>query len=82
MHTHHEPHVIVFEVDTTRCETHEHELTGAQIKALANKPPANALYRIEERHGHPHRQEIGDNELVHLHEHEHFVTEPPVGRAS
>jgi hypothetical protein len=74
--------VIVFEVDSTRCETREHELTGAQIKALAKKPAANTLYQLEERDGRPYRREIGDAESVHLHDGDRFMTAPPVGKTS
>lgn len=82
METHHREHVIVFEVDDTRCETDKRYLTGAEIKSLAKKPPANILYRLEYRDGHPYKQEIGDAESVHIKEHEHFVTQPPVGKTS
>lgn len=74
--------VIHFKVDTTRCETTQERLTGAQIKSLARKPPANTLYLIEHREGHPFRREIDDTEIVHVHDGEHFVTEPPVGKTS
>jgi len=74
--------VIAFEVDTTRCETKHERLTGAEIKDIAKKPPANTLYLIESRDGHPFGREIGDTEIVHMHENQRFVTEPPIGKTS
>jgi hypothetical protein len=74
--------VVVFEVDTTTCETRKHELNGLDIKDLARKPPANILYLIERREGHPYRREVGDAEFVNVRDGEHFVTEPPVGKTS
>lgn len=73
MHT-----VIIIEVDGRDFETQEPTQTGAQIKMLAKKPAGNVLYRVDGRH----RVEVGDAELVHLHEREKFMTQPPVGGAS
>ena len=53
-------------------------MTGAQIKALAHRPPGNRLFRVE----HHQRIEIADDERVHLHNGERFVTQPPCGKAS
>lgn len=73
MHTH-----LVIVIDGVDYEVSERTLTGAQIKALAHIPPANLLYRIE----NGKRELIADTESVHLHDHEKFVSAPPVGGAS
>lgn len=54
------------------------DLTGAQIKAIADIPPADILYRLVG----DHRREIGDSERVELHNGERFVSVPRVGGAS
>lgn len=69
---------ITIVVDGTDYETEERVLNGAQIKALAHRPPGNRLFQI---HG-TQRDEIADNQEVHLHEGEQFVTLPPCGKAS
>jgi hypothetical protein len=69
---------VVIEVDGTDYKTEAHVLTGDEIKALAQRPAGNRLFRLE---GHQ-RIEVADQECVHLHEHERFVTQPPVGKAS
>jgi hypothetical protein len=69
---------IVIEVDGCDYRTDERVMTGAQIKALAHRPPGNRLFRVE----HHHRIEIADDERVHLHDGEKFVTQPPCGKAS
>lgn len=53
-------------------------VTGAEIKALAKRPPGNALYRLEGNQRIP----VADNDTVQLHEHERFVTVAPHGHAS
>jgi len=78
-HHQHRRKRIVIEVDGKPYETRRHELTGAEIKALAHKPPGNLLYRITAER---QRVEIGDTQPVHLHDGEKFVTTPPVGHAS
>jgi uncharacterized protein with GYD domain len=65
------------EVDGKAYET-EHRFLGAQIKALAGKPPGDLLYCLEERR----RTEVGDAEVVQLHQHERFVTQSQVGGGS
>ncbi|MHB1550464.1 MAG: multiubiquitin domain-containing protein [Vulcanimicrobiaceae bacterium] len=69
---------ITIEVDGVEYKTEDHVLTGTEIKALAHRPPGNRLFRLE---GHQ-RIEVQNDESVHLHEHEKFVTQPPVGKAS
>ena len=73
-------HRIEFDIqiDGNEYTVHSRTLTGAQIKAVANVPPANLLYRIDGQN----RVQISDNETVHLHDDEKFVTTPPVGGAS
>jgi hypothetical protein len=66
------------EVDGKPYFTGRRRLTGAEIKALAKRPPANTLYRLEGNQ----RIRVADNESVELHEHERFVTVPPHGHAS
>lgn len=71
--------IITIYVDGDPYETDQRVLTGAQIKTLAKKPPGNRLFRLA---GEGQRIQIVDDEKVHLHESEQFVTLPPVGRAS
>lgn len=66
-------------VDGDPYETDKRILTGAEIKALAKKPAGNRLFRLA---GEGQRIPVADDEKVHLHEGEQFVTLPPVGRAS
>jgi len=78
VHPHH--HVsISIEVDGDRYVLHHKARTGAQIKALAHRPPGNLLYRLLDD---GQRLKIGDDESVHLKEDERFITVPPVGHAS
>jgi|GEM_PF-3193771 len=70
---------ITISVDGDPHETDQRVLTGAQIKALAKKPPGNRLFRLA---GEGQRIPIADDEKVHLHDDEQFVTLPPVGKAS
>lgn len=72
----------MIEVDGTRYEAPKREMTGAEIKALAHKPPANTLYLIETREGRPFRREVGDTETLDLHSGECFATQPPIGKTS
>jgi len=69
---------IIINVDGTDYPVHHRERTGAQIKHLAHRPPGNTLYRLEGTQ----RIKILDDEAVHLHEGERFITMPPVGHAS
>jgi hypothetical protein len=69
---------IAIEVDGTRFETERHEMTGSAIKQLARRPPGNTLYRLEGRE----RVHVRDDETVHLHDCERFITLPPVGQAA
>lgn len=70
--------LTVIEVDGCDYRTDHRVMTGAQIKALAHRPPGNRLFRVE---GHQ-RIEIADDQRLHLHNGEKFVTQPPVGKAS
>lgn len=66
------------QIDGVDYAVHSKTMTGAQIKALANVPAANLLYRVEGNRRAP----ISDGETVHLHDDEKFVTAPPVGGTS
>lgn len=70
---------ITIYVDGDPYETDQRVLTGSQIKALAKKPLGNRLFRLA---GEGQRIQIADDEKVHLHDGEQFVTLPPVGKAS
>lgn len=72
----HEPIVII--IEDKRYETRKHVLTGAQIKELGKQPPANYLYRLDRGERVP----IEDDQRVHLHDGEVFITQPPCGHAS
>ena len=54
------------------------DMTGAQIKALANIPPGDLLYQIIG----DHRREVADTDRLELHQDEKFVSVPQVGGAS
>jgi hypothetical protein len=70
--------LVTIEVGGAPYGTERHKLTGAEIKALANRPPGNRLFRLE----HHQRVEVADDQTLHLHNGERFVTQPPVGKAS
>ncbi|HTW85402.1 MAG TPA: multiubiquitin domain-containing protein [Candidatus Sulfotelmatobacter sp.] len=77
---HHPHHVSIrIEVDGDPYVSHREVRTGAEIKALAHRPPGNLLYRLLHD---GQRVKIGDEERVHLKEGERFITVPPVGHAS
>jgi hypothetical protein len=71
--------LITIFVEGDPYETNRRVLTGSEIKALAKKPPGNRLFRLA---GEGQRIQIADDEKVHLHDREQFVTLPPVGKAS
>jgi hypothetical protein len=52
--------------------THDHELSGAQIKALANVPADYELFQVQGDHTVP----IGNEQVVHLHNNDHFRAIP------
>jgi hypothetical protein len=66
------------QIDGIEYVVHSKTMTGAEIKNLAHVPPANLLYRVEGTR----RVQVADNETVHLHNDEKFVTAPPVGGTS
>ena len=70
---------IRIEVDGEPYISHHEVRTGAEIKALAHRPPGNLLYRLR---ADGQRVKIADDEPVHLEEGERFITVPPVGHAS
>jgi hypothetical protein len=69
---------ITINVDDTDFPVHHKTRTGAEIKHLAHRPPGNTVYRLDGMQ----RIKIADDETVHLHDHERFVTVPPVGHAA
>ncbi len=68
----HEKHETTIYVNNQPFKTAEHELTGAQIKALAGIPPEYELFRVEGQNSIP----VGNDERVRLHENEHFRAIP------
>lgn len=73
-----EHHDITIEVDGQAFHANRHQMTGAEIKQLARRPPGNTLYRLEGRE----RIRVDDGQTVHLQERERFITLPPVGQAA
>jgi hypothetical protein len=69
---------INIEVDGKAYVAERRRMTGTQIKALARRPPGNALYRLRGNQ----RFVVGASDEVELHERERFVTVPPHGHAS
>ena len=69
---------IIINVDGTDFPVHHRERTGAEIKQFAHRPPGNTLYRVKDNQ----RLKVADDETVHLHDGERFITMPPVGHAS
>jgi multiubiquitin len=67
-----ERHEITIFVNNQPFKTAEHELTGAQIKALAGIPQEYELFRVEGQQTIP----VGNDERVRLHENEHFRAIP------
>jgi hypothetical protein len=65
-------HEVTVFVNNQALRTDESELTGAQIKALAGIPPEYELFRVEGDKSFP----VGNDELVHLHDQEHFRAIP------
>jgi hypothetical protein len=61
-------------IDETEYVVESEELTGAEIKKLADKPADYKLFL--ERPGQPDKQ-IADDERVHIKDGEHFHTVPP-----
>lgn len=68
---HGKPEIRIY-VNNQPFKTEEHELTGAQIKALAGIPANYELFRIEGQQSLP----INNDERVRLHEDEHFRAIP------
>lgn len=70
--------VITIFIEGIAYETRKHVMTGAEIKQLGHQPPGNRLYRLEGTQRIP----IEDDQRVHLHCGEQFITTPPCGHAS
>jgi hypothetical protein len=65
------PHFTIF-VNNVAFTTREHELTGAQIKALASVPTDYELFQVKGDHTVP----VGNEEVVHIHDKIHFRAIP------
>ena len=65
------PQFTVF-VNNVAFTTHEHELTGSQIKALAAVPADYELFQVKGDQTVP----IGNEEIVHTHNNIHFRAIP------
>jgi hypothetical protein len=68
----HQKHQITIYVNNQAFKTDSHELTGARIKALAGIPVEYELFRVEGQNS----VSVGNDQLVHLHENEHFRAIP------
>ena len=68
----------VFFVGKDRFETHRHDVTGAEIKAMVLGWKASDALELEGRGDEPDRI-IGDNDTVRLHKDHplHFIAVPP-----
>jgi Multiubiquitin len=73
-----EHELICIIIEDKKYETRKHVLTGSQIKELGHQPPGNYLYRL----ACGERIPIEDDQKVHLHDGEVFITQPPCGHAS
>lgn len=62
-------------IDNKHYEVHTETMTGSQLKALANIPEANLLFR--EIHGPGDDELIQNDAVVHLHDGDHFFDMPP-----
>jgi hypothetical protein len=72
---HEHPHEFHIFVDAVRYVVTQTSMTGAQIKALANKDAQYQLY-LEEEGDHPDKL-IGDSESVAIKNNLHFYAIPP-----
>ena len=59
-------------VNNQEVSTDAHELTGAQIKDLANIPANYELFKVEGNTS----VAVGNDQVVHIHEKEHFRAIP------
>jgi hypothetical protein len=59
-------------VNNNAVTTHEHELTGAQIKSLGSAPADYELFQVKGDQTVP----VGNEQLVHIHNNEHFRAIP------
>ena len=62
-------------IDTKHYQVEHLEMTGLQLKHLANIPDANLLLR--EGHGQTGDEQIADNAAIALHDGDHFYDMPP-----
>lgn len=65
-------HRIKIFVNNEPLETEQNELTGAQIKSLANIPADYELFEVQGSHTIP----VGNDQKVKLHENMHFRAIP------
>jgi hypothetical protein len=66
-----QPTFTIF-VNNNPFRTHEHELSGVQIKALASVPADYELFEVQGDHTVP----VGNDQQVHIHEKMHFRAIP------
>ncbi len=59
-------------VNNIAVTTHEHELTGAQIKSLAKVPADYELFQVNGDQTVP----VGNEQVVHIHNNMHFRAIP------
>ena len=64
---------ITFYVNNEPAKTTQHELTGAEIKALAHVPADYQLFEVQGKETVPR----ADDQKVHIHEKQHFRAIPP-----
>lgn len=60
-------------VNNQEFQTTAHEMTGAQIKALATVPADYELFEVRGEQTVP----VGNDQIVHIHEKMHFRAIPP-----
>lgn len=67
-----EKHEITIFVNNQPFRTWAHELSGAEIKALAGVPANYELFEAKGKETVP----VGDSEKIHIHNEEHFRAIP------
>jgi len=67
-----ERHELTIFVNNAQLKTQADELTGSQIKSLAAVPADYELFQVQGDHTVP----VGNEEVVHLHNNDHFRAIP------
>jgi hypothetical protein len=76
----HKPtHAITVSVNERKVVFHQHEATGAEIKAtaIAQGVPIQPDFNLFEVEGHGTLKPVGDHDKITLHEHEKFRAVAP-----